>query len=88
MSHSDKFSVAAEWRAFEHAVLPANASDVQREEMRKAFWAGAFALWAGLLNVLEPGTEATEADLAKMDDLKREFDNFAAEMGAKVRGGS
>jgi hypothetical protein len=63
------------WREFSRAVLGPGleASVTQRREMRKAFYAGATILFYGILARLEPGTDATEKDLAFMDAIQAEF---------------
>ena len=43
-------SVEEEWESFARAVLPPNCSTVQRWEMRRAFYAGAWAMLAGVLD--------------------------------------
>jgi hypothetical protein len=63
-------------------VLPEGVSEVQRIETRWAFYAGAQALFHVLINVLDPGDEPTAADLAKMDDIQAEFENYAADLRA------
>jgi len=78
------FKLADEWRDFEIRVLPIDAPEVQRIEMRRAFYAGAHVLFCGLINILEPGTEATDNDLKAMDSIKAELDQFLAD----VKGGA
>lgn len=80
----DRFKLAKEWQDFEAPVLPANAGDVQKIETRRAFYAGAAALFSGLLSILEPGAEATENDLKVMDSIKAELDQFAADLHGGV----
>jgi hypothetical protein len=50
---------------------------VQLQETRRAFYAGANGLFAAILNILEPGEEATDKDLAVMDDIQAEFVAFS-----------
>jgi len=65
------------WRSFERAVLTPSAPAIQRTEMRRAFYAGAQALFTGILSMLDPGADATEADLGKMDAIQAELLAFA-----------
>jgi hypothetical protein len=37
-------------------------------------------LYVSILTLLEPGTEATDADLSMLDDIYQEFMDFADEM--------
>ena len=40
----DNFSLVNEWTRFAGRVIPLDASDIQRTEMRRAFYAGAIAV--------------------------------------------
>lgn len=64
------------WASFEREIIPREAGAVQREEMRRAFYAGAQACYTGILRMLEPGTEPTENDLLKMAALHAELQQF------------
>lgn len=69
------------WRAFaKHIDVPAGG--VQWTEMRRAFFAGAATMWQAQLLILDPGTEATEADFARMDSLNAELDRFMTDLMA------
>ena len=75
--------VGERWRKYSSRVLdPIQANQIQRQETRRAFYAGASALMTIVLENLEGGDEPTEADLAMMDNLKAELDNFVAAVGA------
>ncbi len=69
--------VARAWASFEAAVVPAEAGEHQRASMKMAFYGGASSLLAAILNMLEPGEDATAADLANMDALEAELREFA-----------
>jgi hypothetical protein len=71
-----------EWRKFSAAVLPANCPDVQRVEMRRAFYAGAQAILFRVITSFAPESEPTEADLKLMDDVHRELLDFAKDVEA------
>ena len=68
--------IAEAWRTFESEVLPTDAPEVQRTETRRAFYAGARALFAGMVGMLEPGQDTTQADLGKMDAIQEELNQF------------
>jgi hypothetical protein len=70
------------WRQYAEHIVPADAPEVQMIETRRAFYAGAIACFQGLMAMLDPGTEATEADLAKMDALDAEIKRWLADLGA------
>jgi hypothetical protein len=64
------------WDGFERAVLPPNCSDVQRNEMRKAFYGGAGAMLAMTSEIA--GIENREAAVAVLQGLHEEVAVFAA----------
>ena len=68
--------MAEQWDQFARAVLPPNCSTTQRWEMRRAFYAGAQAIFAGILLALAPESEPTESDLQMMDNLQAEINRF------------
>jgi hypothetical protein len=72
--------IETEWRNFAERVLPVDAPDVQRVEMRRAFFAGAISLFHALVTGMSPGDEPTDADMAKMDSIKAEFDRYEADL--------
>lgn len=64
------------WEGFRLAVLPDHAPDIQRTEMRKAFFAGAQHLFASIMSILDPGSEPTERDLKRMGLIHQELEAF------------
>lgn len=74
--------IAEAWRDFEIQVIPLNAPEIQRTECRRAFYAGAIAMFGGIVNMLEPGQEATEADLKKMDAIQAEINQYSGDLKA------
>jgi len=70
-----------EWFAFAAAVIPEQATDVQRREMRRAWYAGAATLFSIITSGLDPDAESTEADLAYLDSLNKELEKFAIDVG-------
>lgn len=64
------------WALFEAKVVPQEAGDIQRSEMKKTFYAGAIALFGTITNRLEPGEEPTDNDLRFMQDIKDNIDVF------------
>lgn len=74
---SDKGMILeAGWRAFVITSGLADAPEVQRVEMRKAYYLGAQHLLGSIMSILEPGEEATDGDLHRMDLIKLELDRF------------
>lgn len=70
--------VAGEWASYRESVMPADASEMQVQECRRAFYGGARALLAGLTGDawFSPGPEATKADMEQMLELEQELKDF------------
>jgi len=68
--------IEAGWIALRVQSIPDDASPVQLDEMRNAFFAGAQHLFASINSVLEEGEEPTPADLRRMDNIANELDRF------------
>lgn len=68
--------VQEEWNSFAKAALPAECSELQRQEMRRAFYAGVRMLLSKLLHDLTPGDEAEQADLEMLRDMEAELQDF------------
>ncbi len=64
------------WIAYRQHVLPRDCSQVQLDETRMGFFAGAQHLFGSIMSILEPGAEPTEADLKRMDLIYAELDEF------------
>jgi hypothetical protein len=73
--------IEANWIGYRALVVPRGAGPVQVEECRRAFFAGAQALFASIMTVLDPGAEPTETDLKRMDAISDELRAFAASVG-------
>lgn len=73
--------IASEWNNFEKAVIPSNAPLVQRKEMRRAFYAGA---WAILQAAKELGDDSIseEAGVVALEAMEVEFVEFMSRVGA------
>lgn len=64
------------WQAFLAHGMPKEAGDLQKSEMRKAYYLGAQHLFASVMSILDPGTEPTEKDLERMTSLHKELELF------------
>jgi hypothetical protein len=74
--------VKSQWDTY-RAILPKDAGSIQVFETRRAFYAGAHALFYLILNKLEPTTpdeEPTENDMKLMDDIDQELRAFAVDI--------
>lgn len=69
---------------YEHYVLPADASDVQRQKTRIAFMAGAQHLFASLMSIMDEGQEPTEADLNRMDLIHKELEQWGKTLSERM----
>jgi hypothetical protein len=78
-------SITAGWHAYLELVVPPQAPDIQREECRLAFWAGAATLFYAIMQSLDPGAEPTEADVARLDAINAEIEAFSATFDAEVQ---
>jgi hypothetical protein len=70
-------TIADQWALFEKLVIPANAPPIQRQEMRRAFYAGAEAL-LGLQMEIGDGSITEEAGVAIIEGWHDECRRFAA----------
>lgn len=78
---SQRTTLAQAWADFERAILdPSNASQVQRNEMRRAWYAGASHMLTALTAGLDPDAEPTEADLAYVSSLALELADYAEKL--------
>lgn len=71
------------WLGFEKMVLPATVGEVQRVEMRKAFFAGASVLFAMMTNGVSDGPEVEASDMAFMEELDTEIREFGGQFDAE-----
>lgn len=71
--------IDAAWRSYSEIVIHPLASDAQRMETRRAFYAGATALWGLFMgDLFEPGSEEpTAADEAAAAGIDAELKAFA-----------
>lgn len=74
--------IEAGWISLRIAAIPPEASQIQIDEMRNAFFAGAQHLYGSIMTILDPGEEPTDADLARMekidDELRAFIDDYQA----------
>jgi hypothetical protein len=71
--------IAAAWDSYLKQLMHPSAGEVQIRETRKAFYAGATALFFMLIELFADDKEPTEADLTLMSDVERELNEFAKE---------
>lgn len=69
--------MAEQWDQFSRSVLPPDAPQDQRREMRRAFYAGAQGVLFRVIEKFAPESEPTEEDLQIMQDVHEELQEFA-----------
>jgi len=72
-----------QWQSFSDHLSLQDCSEVQQKEMRHAFFGGALSLFnvmAGGVSSTEDPSEVTEPDLALMNYLKEELDQYAEDL--------
>lgn len=77
--------IAKAWASYRQRVVPTNAGQVQVEETRRGFYAGAAAVFGSVIDQLSPGDEITDADVAVLETIQRELDEHIASF--QQRGG-
>ena len=62
-------TVFAQWQSYANKVVPADAPAIQREECRRAFYAGAAAMLALVLAAVEPAEgDECEGNLQQLEE--------------------
>jgi hypothetical protein len=77
--------IEAGWMSFRAAAISTDAPEDQLREMRLAFFAGAQHLFGSIMTILDPGSEPTEADLKRIDNINNELNQFLAVMVEQMR---
>ena len=75
--------IEAGWQTLKLMSVSPNAPQIQLNEMRNAFFAGAQHLFASVLGILDPEEEITDQDMRRMDAIAKELQNFYNEFVAK-----
>lgn len=77
--------IQEEWEKFHDRVMPLGAGEIQRRETRRAFFAGAAALFSILNRNVEGGSgEPTADEMAVMDDLSEEIQEYGRELARDI----
>jgi hypothetical protein len=72
------------WEVFDRFILDPSAPTIQREEMRKAFFAGAQHVYMCLCSGLDPDEEPTADDMKRMELLEAELIEFGESFAAEI----
>lgn len=73
---ANKKLIDAGWRSYAEHVLPAGASKVQKQETRRAFYAGAGLLFEALTNAVGPDDVSEDAGVEIMESVSAEIKAF------------
>ena len=73
-------TVKQEWEDFKQKIIPAGAPEIQVQEMRRAFYAGALIL-LGLVATLSEEAESEESGAEELDKLDKELKDFFSKVG-------
>jgi hypothetical protein len=68
--------IEAGWQTLRIMAISADASDLQLEEMRNAFFAGAHHLLGAVMTFLDDGEEPTDEDVRRMGMIHAELEQF------------
>lgn len=80
MSAKHGSTLAAQWASYERLVIPATAGDLQRQETRRAFYAGAQDLFELLQHGVSAGPEFTAEDERLLEAVDAELRQFVLEV--------
>ena len=75
--------LATSWEGYRQMVVPPNASAIQVQETRQAFYGGATVIMTLIMGSLGKDEEATEAELKVLEDLDAEIREFGAEFDTR-----
>ncbi len=78
--------IADGWKSYQQLVMDPKAGQVQVDETKQAFYAGASLLWYALMFTLEPDAEPTELDMQRMDDINTEVEAFGQKIDRDLLG--
>lgn len=73
------------WRSYAEHVLPAGASPIQKQETRRAFYAGAGLLFEALTNAVGPDDVSEDAGMDIMESVDAEIKAFLLDVKAGRR---
>jgi hypothetical protein len=68
--------IEAGWQSLKIMSIPEDAPEIQIDEMRNAFFAGASHLFSSIVVILDPGEEPTERDIERLDLINKELERF------------
>jgi hypothetical protein len=76
--------IEAGFVGYRQFVLPPDAPQIQIDECRWAFFAGAQHLFSSIMAVMDSDREPTAQDMRRMDQIHAELEKFAGEIKHRV----
>ena len=73
-------SIKQRWELYSREAIPPDAPAVLREECMRAFYAGAFALFTGVMSGLSAGKDTTAEDLMIINGFYQELEEWVERM--------
>jgi hypothetical protein len=78
--------VEAGWLGFKIMVLePVDLSENQVEDMKMAFFGGAYHLFTSMTRMLDPGKEPSDNDIKRIDQINTELEAFVGVFEEELR---
>jgi hypothetical protein len=84
MTVVDPHEFAKLWESFVAAVIPAEAPEIQRREMKMAFYGGAHGLLSLISMIMDAGDDVTDADMARMESINGELEAFCLGIASTI----
>jgi hypothetical protein len=75
--------IEAGWICLRDMTVSKDAPQVQLDEMRNAFFAGAHHVFSSIMSTLDSGDDATDADLRRISQINDELDRFITGFNAR-----
>ena len=67
-------TVQSKWEGFSEATMPKDAPEIQTQEMKRSFYAGAFSMFSLMKEISDQHAEETAAKM--LDTLDQESQSF------------
>jgi hypothetical protein len=80
MTSEPVMTIKEQWESYVRAVMPASVGQVQLQETRRAFYAGAYAMITALTAGVSDEAEMTPQDVNVMESLHRELEQFYSDV--------
>ena len=77
--------IEAGFAALRAMAIPRDAPQIQIDEMRMAYMAGAQHLFSCIMVSMDPGKEPTEKDMERIDLIHKELEAWRAKIQASIK---